>query len=223
VRSLAKTVILALWLGFGLNCVAKEVSSTEIKDSTLEHLRELRKQNVTRISEVDKFINKKIDDIQTANIEKEVQNLREEKRELTMRLEFLNRLILRTDRYFSGGDLRSFLEKALVEMAKIDATSTALSGESLWKFLKYSADAIHRLPEQKENVLAFLEGYMNQSVSNPTLPEEYLSMRNYTNGSKSETGKPLSREEVGALADRRIQEMSSEQNSSPAVEASPQQ
>ncbi|NJM10278.1 MAG: hypothetical protein HC883_05305 [Bdellovibrionaceae bacterium] len=48
---------------------------------------------------------------------------------------------------------------------------------------------------------------MNRSVANPIRPEDYLNSRNYTNGSKSESGKPLSRDEVGAVADRRLQEM----------------
>jgi hypothetical protein len=88
-------------------------------------------------------------------------------------------------------------------MAKVDAvSSTADSG--LWKFMRYAADAVRRLPEQKENILPFLEGYMSRSVSHPIRPEDYLSSRNYTNGAESESGSPLSREDVGAIADRRI-------------------
>jgi hypothetical protein len=97
--------------------------------------------------------------------------------------------------------MREFLGQALNKMAAIDATSSNESG--LLKFFKYCSEAIQALPEKNENVLAFVEGYMNRSVADPVLPQVYLAQRNYTNGSDSESGQPLTREEAGAIANER--------------------
>lgn len=203
-RLISNLVTITSALCVGWTAFAKEATQVEVKGDSLRHLQELRTQNVKHLSDLDSAIAKKFEDTKLNNFEEEVQSLKAERQEYSLRQEFLNRLIFQLDTKYSGGDLRAFLERALVEMAKIDATSTATAGEGLWKFLKYSADAIHRLPEQKENILAFLEGYMNLSVMNPVLPEQYLASRNYTNGLKSEQGNPMNRDEVGAVADQRL-------------------
>jgi hypothetical protein len=178
-------------------------AAVEIKSDSLRYLQDVRIENVKRLQEIDQTLSKKIEDAGSPDLEKEVSTLKADQREHLMRQEFLDRLIFQIDTKFGGGDLRAFLERALTEMAKVDAvSSTADSG--LWKFMRYAADAVRRLPEQKENILPFLEGYMSRSVSHPIRPEDYLSSRNYTNGAESESGSPLSREDVGAIADRRI-------------------
>jgi hypothetical protein len=200
IKSLFITVILAT----AFSAAANELSTVEVKGDSLRQLQELRNQNVKRLHELDLALAKKFDDVKMVNLEEDVETLKAERHEHILRQDFLDRLIFQLDTKYSGGDLRLFLEKTLVEMAKVDATSPAATGGGLWKFLKYSADAIHRLPEQKENILAFLEGYMNLSVSNPVLPEEYLAARNYTNGSKSEQGHPMNRDQVGTVVDSRL-------------------
>lgn len=203
-KLISNLAVLSLGLGMSLNAFAKDPSNIEVKSDTLHHLQELRTQNVKHLSELDSAIDKKFEDTKLNDFESDVKRLKAERQEYSLRQDFLNRLIFQLDTKYVGGDLRAFLEHALVDMAKIDATSTATAGDGLWKFLKYSADAIHRLPEQKENVLAFLEGYMNLSVTNPILPDKYLASRNYTNGSQSEQGNPMSRDEVGQVVDERI-------------------
>jgi hypothetical protein len=182
---------------------AMESSAVEIKSDSLRYLQDLRVENVKRLHEIDQTLSKKIEDAGSPDLEKEVGVLKADQREHLMRQEFLDRLIFQIDTKFGGGDLRVFLERALTEMAKVDAVS-ATADSGLWKFMRYAADAVRRLPEQKENILPFLEGYMSRSVSHPIRPEDYLSSRNYTNGAESESGSPLNREDVGAIADRRI-------------------
>lgn len=179
-------------------------AKADVKGETLRYLQELRTQNVKRLLEIDSSLSSKIEEPQSGNFEQEIAQLRASKREHALRQEFLDRLIFQVDMKFRDGDLRQFMEVTLVDMAKTDVAAQADSG--LWKFLRYAADAVHRIPERKENVLAFLEGYMSRSISNPVRPEEYLASRNYTNGSKSESGSPMKREEAGELADRRLQE-----------------
>lgn len=199
-RFLIRSTLLLAVCGLCMEATAKP----DVRADTLLYLQDLRTQNVKRLTEIDRSLSEKIEDSRSNTLESEVTTLKQAKREHLLRQEFLDRLIFQVDTKFREGELRPFMERALVEMAKIDVSSQNESG--LWKFLKYAADAMHRLPEQKENVLAFLEGYMNRSVSNPINPEDYLSSRNYTNGSISESGNPLKRDEVGDIADRRARE-----------------
>lgn len=201
-------LVLAIFAGAPLWAAGS--NSADIKADSLHQLQELRTQNVKRLAEIDAALGKRIEAPQTQDLESDVEILKAEKHEHMLRQEFLDRLIFEIDTKFTGGDLRAFLEHTLLDMAKVDAAQ-ASSEDSLWRFLKYTSEAIHRLPEQKENILAFIEGYMNRSVSNPMPPQDYLNTRNYTNGAKSESGRPMSREEVGEFADQRIHEMSAAQ------------
>lgn len=181
------------------------------KGDSLRYLQDLRTQNVKRLEEIDKTLHRHIEETKSQHLETEVTALQTAKREHLLRQEFLDRLIFQIDTKFAGGDLRTFLERALVDMAKVDAVSSnAQSG--LWKFLKYASDAIRSLPEKKENILSFLEGYMNRSVVNPVRPEDYLASRNYSNGSQNEAGSPLTRDQAGAFADRRLKEIQAKLN-----------
>jgi hypothetical protein len=184
-----------------------EKVSFEAKGDSLRYLQELRNKESKQLLEINETLSHKMESTLSDGIDKEVGQLKTAQLEHQMRQEFLDRLIHQVDMNFRGGDLRAFLQKALVEMAKIDAITSAQSGHALWKFLRYSADAIRSLPEQKENILAFLEGYMNRSVSNPIPPQDYLASRNYTNGTQSEMGNTMTAEAAGSIADERIQEM----------------
>lgn len=197
-------------LSFPLQTWAKDGSILQLKADTLRYLQDIRSQNVKRLREIDKTLEQKIEIAKPIDIEQDVRSLRVQKQEHMLRQEFLDRLIFQVDTKFVGGDLRKFFEVTLTEMAKIDAVTSSVD-TGLWKFMKFAADAVRRLPEQKENIVSFIEGYMNRSISNPARPEDYLNSRNYTNGAASEAGSPLSREEVGAVADRRIREVSKDE------------
>lgn len=202
---LVKNLILAAIM----NCASLALaagSPGDIKAETLKSLQGIRNENVKRLKDIDRALSKKIEEAKPGNLEKEVSTLRTARKEHMLRQDFLDRLILQIDANFRGGDLRQFLQVALTEMAKTDAMSTS-SEAGLWKFLKYAAEAIGSLPERKENIVAFLEGYMNRSVSDPIKPQDYLNSRNYTNGSMSEQGSPMKREEAGDVAAQRIQEL----------------
>jgi len=218
-RLMTTMVALMICSTVSLTAQAADRSSIQVKSDSLRFLQDLRNENVKRLKEIDQTLNRKIDETTQDTLESEVSKLRLAKREHVMRQEFLDRLILQVDTKFGGGDLRAFLERALTDMAKIDVSSATDTG--LWKFMKYAADAVRRLPEKKENILAFLEGYMTKSVSNPMLPQEYMASRNYTNGAKSEQGSPLNREDVGAIADRRLQELEPNAEQQPVIELPP--
>ncbi|MGE3760176.1 MAG: hypothetical protein AB7H97_20595 [Pseudobdellovibrionaceae bacterium] len=202
---IAQNLILALVLSCTSFAMAKEASG-DPKTEALQSLQGMRSENVNRLKDIDRALSKRIEEGRPGNVEKEVSTLRTARKEHVLRQDFLDRLILQIDKNFRGGDLRQFLQVALTEMAKTDAMGPN-SEASLWKFLKYAAEAIGSIPERKENIIAFLEGYMNRSVSDPIKPQDYLNSRNYTNGSMSEQGHPMKSEEVGDVADQRLQEL----------------
>jgi len=210
ILSLSMAIVLAapVW--------AKETRQFQVKSEALRALKEMREQNVKRLKEIDQTLRARIEDSSAVSVEFEVNRLRVAKHEHTLRQEFLDRLIFQVDTKFSGGDLRPFLERTLTEMAKVDAASMAPNDAGLWKFLKFAAEVVGKLPEKKENILTFLEGYMNRSVANPIRPEDFMSTRNYSNGLDSESGHPLARDEVGAVADRRIRQVQEGENDQPA-------
>ena len=219
-KSLSALLFLASLSTWGFCGLANEVSAIAVKSESLRQLQELRAQNSRRLQELDLALNKKFEETKLVNLAEDVETIRAEKHEHVLRQDFLNRLIFQLDTKFAGGDLRQFLQVALIEMAKVDAQSSANAADGLYVFLRYSADAIKRLPEHKENVLAFLEGYMNLSIANPILPEDYLASRNYTNGSRFEQGHPMNRDEVGAIADRRLMQQEASGAVRPAVPVS---
>jgi hypothetical protein len=211
-QSLNTVILIAAFL-FTSGAFARD-NSLQDKSESLHYLQDLRNRESKRLREINETLSQKMDEQPTESLDQEMFSLKTQQKEHQLRQEFLDRLIFQIDTKFGGGDLRAFLERVLIDMAKVDAVSSAQSENGLWKFLKYSADAIRRLPEQKENILAFLEGYMNRSVANPVPPQDYLAARNYTNGVVSDSGRPLTREDAGSVADRRLQEMNGSQSGS---------
>lgn len=214
-----KTKIAMVLVGLMTSLQAVAQPATEVKSDSLKYLQDLRSQNVRRLQEIDRTLNQKLETESASQIETEVSALQTAKKEHVLRQEFLDRLIFQIDTKFIGGDLKPFLERTLVDMAKVDATNSS-TDTGIWKFLKYASDAVRTLPEKKENILSFLAGYMNRSVANPVKPDDYISSRNYTNGLTSESGAPLGRDQVGAYADRRLQELSEQ---APATGQKPEQ
>ncbi len=206
-NAIFKALVLASALVVSGHAMAREEGKTD----SLKYLQELRNKESKRLREINETLSRKMDESTSTSLDDEMQVLKIQQNEHRLRQEFLDRLIFQVDTKFGGGDMRAFLEQTLISMAKVDAVSSLHAENGLWKFLKYSSDAIRRLPEQKENVLAFLEGYMNRSVANPITPQEYLATRNYTNGSYSDSGRPLSREEAGSQADLKLQQIGAPQ------------
>lgn len=203
------STLIKLILGFAAAgpAWAMERPNVEIKRDSLRYLQDLRSENTKRLVEIDKSLHNRGEDRPSARQETEMATLKAAQQEHRLRQKFLDLLIFWIDTKFAGDDLRRFLGDALGDMAtKVDTVSSS-ADVGLGKFMRNAAEAVHRLPERKENILSFLEGYMYRSISNPVRPDEFLAGRNYTNGSKNEEGSPLSREEAGAVADERLKEI----------------
>lgn len=162
----------------------------------LSFFSDLRSENFKSISSIDENLDKlmvkasSLDSIQ--DLESQVQFLKSRKKELLLRQEFLNRLILQFDVKFKGGDTQDFLRVALTEMAQVEVKSTS-EEPSLWKFLNHLALSMKSLPKGKINVLHFVEGYMkSSSIEHPIEPKAYLSQLDYYNDVQAQRANGMS-------------------------------
>lgn len=199
------------------------------REESLSYLLELQRHNRNFLQRVDGRIRSELDGAQQIRLslsdsdqfteprrtaqelsvlERNLEELHQERREYLLRQDFIDRLVLQVDTHFQGGNLRDFLQQRLIEMAKREAMS--LQGQShFWQFLTYASLAVQQLPEKTENPLAFLEGYMRfSSLSSPKRPDEFLSERNYTNGVVSVMAQPVARDRVGDIVEERLQSLS---------------
>jgi len=197
-----KVQIISLITGILLSGPAHALSKSEC----LSTLQQLKSQNQIRMQELDSRITKALNQtpLQDEGFDKQMSDLAQQRMELKLRQVFLDRLILQVDHHYKGSELRSFLKERLVEMAKSDLTNGD-PNEHIWKFLTYLSRAIDSIPERNENLLSFVEGYMNFStLSAPIPPKEFLRSRQYTNGKDSFAANDLKKDEVGEVVENRL-------------------
>lgn len=145
----------------------------------IDFFSELRRENTQNLFEINQALDK--EQVAPESIAK-VEFLKNRKLELQSRQAFLNRMILKFDSGFKGGDVHQFLKVALREMSQVDV-KTGSSENSIWKFLNSLAMSLDALPQGQLNVLKFVEGYMKRSsFKEPIEPKDYLSSLDYYNG-----------------------------------------
>ncbi len=132
-----------------------------------------------------------------------IQTLKDKKQEHILRRQFLDRLTLIIDSKWSGQPLSTFLQQQILEMANTELTSGENSDNQTWKFASYLSIAIRELPEPSENLILFIEGYLNFSgLKEPKAPYLYLQERHYINPTTSQSAKTKSTEVAGDVAAR---------------------
>jgi hypothetical protein len=209
-QSIAKFFQMALSLMLAVPAFA--AAPVPSRPEAIAFLTGLKAQNTVRLQDTDKAILKKLDETRDTrlldNVHAEIEKLRTEKRELMLRQEFLDRLILQFDTKYEGTAPRDFLEGALKKMAQVEIEST--SATTIWPFLDNLRRLISKLPDQQDRVLNLVEGYMKQtSMSNPMHPDEFMKNIAYSNGSQTEGAKPMDRALVGEYTDRKLKEIAS--------------
>lgn len=134
----------------------------------------------------------------------ELLALIEKQSETQLRLDFFDRLSFQIESKLKDQDLRSFLIQVLSEMSSSE-TLSADGNTNLSKFLKYLSNAMQSVPEPNENLINFIEIYVEVStISHPIPPEQFVNLRHYSNGRISLTSKPVTSEEVGDLTEEQI-------------------
>jgi hypothetical protein len=184
------------------------------RSEAIAFLSGLKKQNTVRLQDTDKAILKKLDETQDTRLldaaHAEIEKLRTDKRELLLRQEFLDRLILEFDTKYDGKDPREFLEGALKKMAQVEIESD--SQTNIWPFLDNLRRLIARSSDRQDRVLAIVEGYMKQtSIAKPMHPDEFLKNIAYSNGAQTEGAKPMDRAVVGEYTDKKLKQLTTVQ------------
>ncbi|MBK7842878.1 MAG: hypothetical protein IPJ71_04165 [Bdellovibrionales bacterium] len=102
--------------------------------------------------------------------ELELLALIEKQSETQLRLDFFDRLSFQIESKLKDQDLRSFLIQVLSEMSSSE-TLSADENTSLSRFLKYLSKALQSVPEPTENLINFIEIYVEVStISHPIPP-----------------------------------------------------
>jgi hypothetical protein len=214
--------LVGIWAS-SLNCGLAIAAIPAIsKTDAINFVVSLRDQNTKHLQEIDVALSRKVDETQTSahltGIASEIDKLRMERSEYSMRQDFLDRLVFQFDTYYDGRNLKDFLERALLGMTKVEVRST--SDKNLWKFLNYLSLAMKNIPDRQSEPLSFLEGYMKQSsIQNPQPPEEYLSGMAYSNGAQSEAAHPMDRTQVGEFAEKRLKQLQAQEMKAKAPSA----
>lgn len=198
---------------FVVTCVTFEVTAATAppsKSEAVAFFSSLKKQNTVRLQETDKAIMKKLDETQgtrvLAELHTEIEKLRSDKKELLLRQDFLDRMILQFDANYDGQHPKDFLEKTLKSMTQVEISSN--QSTTIWPFLDNLRRLIARVPDTQDRVLNLVEGYMKQtSIAHPMMPDDFLAHVAYSNGSQSEGAHPMPRTEVGAYADKRLKQI----------------
>lgn len=192
------------------------------KSEAVTYLRDVLKQNYTRLAELDQttqntLSRSKLDNEEQfspeasqkqKSLEERITQLGEERAELILRQEFLDRLIFRLDSKFQGGDLQRFFYDELKDMTFREATSEESSSSRLWKFLSELTTAVQDIPERNEDMASFIEGFMSfSSISNPKTAKEFMKTRQYTNGKTSVAAESTSRDDIGEVVEQRLKQM----------------
>lgn len=176
----------------------------------LEKARIIRLQNSSRIFEIQKRKKEIVEQSAAANLESDMIAIKSTLREHLERQEFWDRLIFEIDSHFAGGDIREFLRHRLVEMAKVEANSP--DSTNLMKLFRYTSDIIKGLPERKNDILAVIEGYVrSNNPANPIEPDKFLARQDYSNGTKSEAAKTVSKETIGDIVEERLQRLNGQE------------
>ena len=206
---------------------------TTSRDQALEELKGLKLKNTQSLQELDGKLQKLLTPATVATPlsiigknselnEPEIDRLNQERHERLLRQELLDRLLLQVDTKFKSGDLRGFLSERLAEMARVDLLSTA-SQQNLWKQMSYLSQALRDLPERGDNIIGFIEGYLQRSkFKSPLKPEEYLRARQYTNGHESVAASPATMEQVGDQLESRLNELDKSTRITPTAPLTPQ-
>lgn len=192
------------------------------KSALLGALRALQGRQVQEIEQLEESIKKSLEESKKLElgadslkmtsqhiqaIAGQLEKLTQRRNELLARRDLVDRLIFAVDTKWQDQPVKVFFENEVLNLALAEMSS-ASSPSRLWKFLTYLSIAIREIPEPQEDILAFIEGYMNFSgVLEPVSPTTFLDSRNYTNGAVSTSAQPVPRDKVGAHVDKRLEEL----------------
>lgn len=190
------------------------------KRLVISKLKSIQTKQVQLIGEIDDKLKNKLKSTQdlrmtddTVSSELRMTRLQEsmelfdqKRREAVERSQFLDRLIFAVDTKWTKDSIKTFLEQTLLDIASAEMNQTdSKTSSSLWKFATYLSVAIRELSEPREDIISFIDNYMEFStVLAPKPPTAFSQARSYTNGVTSEAAKVANKEDLGDGVEKKV-------------------
>lgn len=190
------------------------------KRQVITKLKAIQSKQIQMINEIDDKLKGKLKDTQSLKVtddtvasELRMTRLEEsmelfdlKRREALERSQFIDRLVFAVDTKWTKDSLKIFLEKTLLDIASAEMNQTdSKSSNSIWKFATYMSIAIRELSEPREDLISFVDNYMEFStVLTPKAPTAFSQARSYTNGVSSQAAKVLNKENLGDGVEKKI-------------------
>lgn len=161
----------------------KTTRFSSIKSKALSEVTKVIEANHQELKRIRTEIKAKMQEHSTSKnfqLEKIVEIMSNQHKELLQRKDFLNRLYFQIDTHFSSSDLKKFLIQRTKILATREITHPTNSKKSMWKFLHYLS-VVLEANDDNDDAIDFAITYMNySSISNPKKPQTFLDSQNYT-------------------------------------------
>ena len=133
-----------------------------------------------------------------------LRNLSAKRAELLGKQKLLDQLAFQIDSKWNGSEMRTFLERTLLDMALGEMTDPSVNlNQAL--FYSYASIAVREIPEPTEDLIKFTIAYLQFSgLAKPRSPLAFINVRNYSNGTKSVTVKFTKADGISKLVERRL-------------------
>ncbi len=202
--------------------VITRTQQTQSKPDVIARLKTIQGKQSASLQSAEQSIRKVFEETQGVRLgadqvmsERQIQGLYKrlnsalsDKEELQQRYDFLSQLIFQVDSKWGSEPLQEFLEHQLLEMAITDAN--AANSTKLWRFYSYLSIAIREIPEKREDLISFIDGYLEfSSIREPKSPALYINSRNYTNGAINQSARTVDRDQLGAVVEKKMKELES--------------
>ena len=137
-------------------------------------------------------------------VEKQIKALVDKRGELLARQEFYDRLKFQWMSHYRSGNPKGFLMGIFQKLALYEAKSQ--NGKThLWRLYSYLGYAIKEFPEHGENLILFIQSYLEySSVTNPKPPEGFGRLRDYRNGKKSVHARGTPKDQLGEVLESKL-------------------
>ena len=203
------------------------------KRAMITNLKTIQSKQTSLITDIDDKIKGKLQDtqkvkvtddavaseIRMSRLQESMEALEKRRRESIERSQFIDRLVFAVDTKWGQGTFKIFLERALLDIAAAEMNQTdSKAPSSLWKFATYLSVAVRELAEPREDLVAFVDNYMDfSSVLDPKPPTAFSQARSYTNGFTSQAAKRTNREDLGDGIEKKVKVLGADVINDPAV------
>lgn len=200
------------------------------KRLVISKLKSIQSKQVELIGSIDEKLKSKLKDTQSLRVtddtigselrmtrlQDSMELFDQKRREAVERSQFVDRLVFAVDTKWTKDSIKTFLEQTLLDIASAEMNQTdSRSATSIWKFATYLSVAIREISEPREDLISFIDNYMEFSgVLAPKPPTAFAQARSYTNGVTSESARVANRENLGDGIEKKVKTLSKDEPAS---------